>query len=575
MLICFFIGAAADLALAYPRFRQIADGDLFNPDSYMRLVRLDAILAAHAPLHAVARDASGAGTVLAWSHLLDSLLLLCALPLTSVMPWHDALRLAGAALGPIEVGLLCAATAWAFTPLTDKGWRWTTAVASITAPIIGYGMPGVIHHHILLAIAAVMTGGWAGRGLRWGAPAGWQAGIWAAIGLWLSPETMPFSLMAFAALGIAWITGLPGQPAGRALRAAGTVLLLLVTAIVAVDPPSGGWLAVEIDRVSLVYVGMGLAICGIGFGLCGLDRCRLTPASRALLGGAGSVLLLGTWAAAFPTVLLGPGGLPHPEQTSVMFAGVREMQPIVSLRVGAEIIGTGALGAAVIIGAALRRRTALWAYAALCALAIVALGGLHQRFGTYGAVLGAGVLPLAIRWSGERLAQAPPLLRALDRVALLALFVLTPYFAMLAGVAAEAATPPPACSVRQAVGLLAPYAGQVVLANVDDTPELLYRTGVLTVGSLYHRNPQAFMRLREAWRSRSDGVEPAAVLATGAAAILICPGRRAAGLGRSALVADLPDGTLLDRLDRGDPPAWLREAGRDGSGYILYRIAEP
>ena len=30
-------------------------------------------------------------------------------------------------------------------------------------------------------------------------------GTWAGLGLWLSPETMPFSLLAFAVLGLAWL----------------------------------------------------------------------------------------------------------------------------------------------------------------------------------------------------------------------------------------------------------------------------------------------------------------------------------------------------------------------------------
>jgi hypothetical protein len=571
MLLCFVIGVVLDIVVALPRLGQVAGGALFDPDSTMRLVRLDAILAAHAPVHAVMRDGSGAGTVLAWSHLLDSLLLLGAAPLRLAMDQREALHWAGVAFGPLEVGLLCAATAWAFAPLTAKAWRWTTAlVAATAAPVAGYGMPGVVHHHILLALACVMTAGWAARGLRDGAQAGWQAGLWAAIGLWFSPETMPFTLLAFGAMGLAWLTQPAGGPAGRALRAGGAALLLLVGAIVAVDPPAGGWLAPEIDRVSVVYVGMALALCGIGATLCVLDRLAVTPAARRLLGGGAAMLLLGGWIAADPAVALGPAGLPDAAQARVMFGVIAEMRPVATWVEADTVIATGALGAAVVIGLALRRRSVPWAYAALCALAVVALGALHQRFATYGAVLGAGMLPVAIAASARRFAAAPPLPGALDRMGVLALFLLTPHAASLAGPADAAAAGRPGCSVRAAAALLAPYAGRVVLADVDDTPELLYRTGVLTVGSLYHGNVAAFMRLRAAWRSPGDAAaEPDAVRLTGAAAVLACPGRR----GRSALVADLPADTLLDRLDRDDPPGWLRQVGRDASGFVLYRVA--
>ena len=126
----------------------------------------------------------------------------------------------------------------------------------------------------------------------------------------------------------------------------------------------------------------------------------------------------------------------------------------------------------------------------------------------------------------------------------------------------------PSCSIRHIAPLLVPYAGKVVLADANDTPELLYRTRVLTVGSLYHENVAAFRRLRAAWRSLPGDAEPAAVEATGAALVLFCP-----HTARSPLVADLLPETLWDRLNRGAPPRWLTEVGRDArSGNVLYRI---
>ena len=47
-----------------------------------------------------------------------------------------------------------------------------------------------------------------------------------------------------------------------------------------------------------------------------------------------------------------------------------------------------------------------------------------------------------------------------------------------------------------------------------------------------------------------------------------------AGRFRSKLVEDLPDDTLMDRLSRDDPPAWLTEVDRDpAAGSVLYRVA--
>jgi len=63
----------------------ILSGGLTNPDSYMRLVRLRESMRLGEPAHEVLRDGSGLGTVVHWSHLLDSLLCLIALPFTVFM----------------------------------------------------------------------------------------------------------------------------------------------------------------------------------------------------------------------------------------------------------------------------------------------------------------------------------------------------------------------------------------------------------------------------------------------------------------------------------------------------------
>ena len=54
----------------------------------------------------------------------------------------------------------------------------------------------------------------------------------------------------------------------------------------------------------------------------------------------------------------------------------------------------------------------------------------------------------------------------------------------------------------------------------------------------------------------------------GISLVLFCPMP-----GRSPLIRDLPENTLLDRLGRGEVPTWLREAARDpSSGHVLYRV---
>jgi hypothetical protein len=377
---------------------------------------------------------------------------------------------------------------------------------------------------------------------------------------------MPFSLMAFGALGLAWMTAGPERAVGRSVCAMGTAQLLVVTLVVAVDPPSGGFRAPQIDRVSIVYVWMGLACLCIGWAAWALDRAGLAGLRRAVTGGCLAVVLLGAWILRFPSVALGPSGLLTPEQSRAFFGLIAEMAPADTVSTFLSTVLPGLLGAAVVVAMALRRRTVLWGYAVLCSLFVVALGIAHLRFGTYGAVLGAGALPVALSQLRHRNGPARPRVKALLRIGIAAVFLFGPFAGLLAddGTDDDDDT---ACSVRAAVPLLAQFTGRVVLADVDDTPELLYRTRVLTVGSLYHSNIAGFMRLRAAWRSSASSVEPDAVRATGAAAILACP-----GAARSLLVQDLPPRTLLDQLDQDRPPPWLALVGRGADGSTLYRV---
>jgi hypothetical protein len=159
--------------------------------------------------------------------------------------------------------------------------------------------------------------------------------------------------------------------------------------------------------------------------------------------------------------------------------------------------------------------------------------------------------------------------QAAARIGLIALFALVPLVGLLAPVSVDENDH--ACALSGSEGMLAKHAGQVVLANPNDTPELLYRTRALTVGSLYHRNIVAFMRLRAAWRSLPSDTVPDAVRSTGATLVLYC-----SSAARSLLVADLPLDTLLDRMNQGLFPSWLHRLDADPhAGYVLYQVLPP
>ena len=557
----FVLAAMLSISASIGTIGPVLRGEMINPDSYMRLVRLHDELAAGHTLDAVARDGSGQGTILAWSHLLDSLLVLLAAPFGLLTDPDTAMRWAGIMVGPLSIGALGAALAWAVAPVANRGFLWSAAAACALAPaVLGYGMVGVLHHHVLLAVATTMTAGWAlrlalGHG---GAAAGIALGTWVATGIWLSPETMPFSLMAFGGVALAWLLA-PQTPGLRAgVAAAGTALLGVVIAALLVDAPSGGPFTAEIDRLSGVYLALGAACCAAGWAITRLGRTAGTTVA---------LVCVVAWVAAFPTLLRGAEAVATPDQARAMLAHIREMEPVhgvldVVAYLGGGLVATGLLG-----WLSWRRHSALLGYMVLCGAFIVVQGATHLRFATYAATLAVALLPVALTLATRFLDERGAYLLVPIRAGLVLCAVLLPWVAVLlpGHARASAQSEGMACHTLAGAALLDPYAGRIVLTEPNDTPEVLYRTGVLTVGSFYHRNAAAFMRLRAAWHSKPGTMPDAAVIATGASLFLVCPRAE-----RSSRLADLPRDTLLDQLWAGEVPPWLRRIGAEPSGYVLY-----
>lgn len=543
----------------------VLGGELFNPDSYMRLVRIEEGLRTGHIGHVVANDGSGAGTVLHWSHLLDSLLVLMAAPLEPLLGWHLALFIAAAISGPISVGLLGLALSWAAAPLADRRWLWAASLASgLTALVIAYGRLGVAHHHVLMAAALALTVGWVGRALQREPDAGWRAGVAAAVAIWLTPESMPLLLAAFGLLMITWLNQPADRKLARAIGECGIGFAVVLALAFAADPPPE-ILAVKIDRLSIVYVGLGTAVCVAGSIVVALARSRLSNASRRWLGIGLTSLPLLAWGALFPAVLHGPDGLMDAASAQAFLGAIREMQAVQDFSQAALYLLPGTIAVVYAAIRAIRTRSLNWGYGAVIGLACVGLGAWHIRFAMYPACLAAALLPIVLT-DANRLSRTA--VRPVARIATWLVFVFLPFVPTLAISDPAAAAGGRVCRVADAVSLLAPHVGAIVLSSPNDVPELLYRTKIKTVGSLYHSNVSAYLRLRAAWRSLPSSTEPEAVRETGANFILVCPG------GPTLQFVDEPQGdTLWERLGAGRVPPWLEESARGAGGApILYRV---
>lgn len=556
---------------------QLADvvgGGLVNPDSFMRLVRLRQLLADPVQSHVVMRDGSGLGTVIHWSHLIDSLICLAATPLTLFIPLHDALHVVAVLFGPLSMAAAGVAIAWAAAPFVDRGWLWLAPVGLVAAQaVVTYGIPGVVHHHVPAVVVAIMTAGWAGRiclggGLRHG---GWRLGGWAAVGIWLTPETLVTSMMAFGTVWVAWIVVPHGRRIAMSVRDTGVTFLAVVALAWLVDPPHGGYTIETADRLSIVFVALGAALAAIGAVVLLTDEITDRPAQRLAVTGCAAIMILATWTALFPCLSQVTRSLMGAEEWQAMLGDVSEMQPLTTL---SEWLGhalSGSIATALAAWIAWRRSDAVLWFVALCAAALVVLGWMQVRFAAYPETLAAAMLPVGLTLLSRHAVQWPALRQAAVRMALVAAFLLGPLAGHLPGITSPARAAQAEvrkCTLSKGVALLEGVPPQVVLTDVNDAPELLYRTGMRTVGSLYHRNPAGFMRLRSAWRTQANGAVPAAFTVANVGLVLFCPQPV-----RSPLLRGAPDDTVMDRLARNDPPAWLLRLRHDAaSGYTLFKV---
>jgi hypothetical protein len=566
--------AAAALAAALFEFAKgyftIPGHELIDPDSYMRLVRIRDGLRAGWFTSVVAADNAGHGTVVYWSHMLDGLILLLRAPLLLVMDGQKALLLAGALTGPLIAGALAAALVWAPAPLMTQRpvwrWLWAAPLAVVLAPALTtYGMFGYVHYHLPLVLIALLAAASGGRAAAGDSQAALWCGALAAADIWLSPEALPYVLMAMGTLGAAWCQrpGAMGRPLRLCFSAFCAVMLIAMLA----DPPFEGRFAPQFDRISVVYGALAAMLCALAWLLGPVGKRLHTVWARAAAAGALAAATLAVWLALFPMILSGLAGLIPPEDVAAYFGAIDEMHPLPRTLAGALMLAPPLLAVACTAALAWQRRSLLWAYATLCGAVVAVLALQHIRFLAYGEAAASIMLPVVLdALSASRL---PELAQSLLRPTAIAAFLLLPILpvkapaAPTAGAATARGEP---CHVSAIAPALRTAPDAVVLTEISDTPEILWLTPVRTVGSLYHRGIAAFIAARAAWRSPPSPDVPRELRATGATYILACD-----SLGRTALIDDLPATTLQDRLNRHDVPPWLHAAGQAG-GYTLYRI---
>lgn len=590
LILNFLISFSVALLVRPQNFAFVLDGELINPDSYMRLVRIqEALGSGQWFTDIVSRNESGMGTLIYWSHFLDAFILLLRLPLMCFMPAEQALFWAGALLGPILLGLLGMACTWVLLPWVKGPWRVLIAVAiAISVPITNYGQIGVATHHLLIVIFVVLTWGLVARTyIEQRAFYGLAAGVSSGLAIWVSPEATPYCLMGFGGLLIPAMFTL--SPARAQLSSSMTSIAtygigFLATILIAIllDPPHQGIFSPALDRVSVTFLTLSFLLLLVSLMPYLLMRLHGSSMQRMIWLPLALIVALAIWLALFPAYLKGLNGLMSPEEAAAFFI-TTEMSPINTFELFMYFGFSGVLSVLAIFVMGLSQRTPVmklaFLYLGLCALICSVFAFWHVRFAIYSAAISVMVLGVLLsRFSDDSLGPQNQIRRALVIFGFLLLPSLLNYSISLVGSAqqftreAGQSLPQPhhqsVCPLSDAVSLIAPLGNTVVLTDANIGPALLYKTQAKIVGSFYHAGIKGYMRQQLAWGATDLGHVPAELIATGANYILFCPASNPTFEPRNQ------PNSLFELLNSASPPTWLSLVSPSKqSAWVLYQIS--
>ncbi len=569
----------------------VFEGNLIDPDSYMRLVRVDLLHETGAWFDGrIPRSNAPYGDTLHWTRPFDLLVLAAAWPMVPLFGFEGALFWGGAWVSPLLLLAAGATMIWAARPVIGSEARpYLVLIFMTQLSVVSYSLPGRVDHHtlqILLAVASVgLVLRLSVRPQRKGPAV--LAGLVLGLGLWVSVEFILVVLLVMAALWLSWLRHghMAGAPAlGLAGGLAGSLVLALLS-----ERPAAAFLAVEYDRVSVVF--LVVALLHLLFWLLALwaEQRAAVGASlrrRVLASLAWAVVSAAVIEFLFPSFFLGGTVNADPEFVRVFLSRVRELQPLAPVdgpswgRFLAKL-GTPAAGLLVALAMTwIRRRedeATIWAFFALGLGVYLALSIQHLRFAALAQVL--AVIPLTYLLSAiqGRLARISDRRWRAVAPGLAALVVIfgVPVTGLSLGyggvvekgtVVAAGAAPGQAASRRKdcSISAIAAYLdrpetfgdrSRIVAAQVNYGSELLYRTRHGVVATPYHRNVSGILDIYRLFSSIDPEQSRAIVDARGIELLLLCPSPAEAAY----FTPPTPGATLYERLLDGRSPSWVTQ----------------
>ena len=354
------------------------------------------------------------------------------------------------------------------------------------------------HHSLILLLFLLFLGAaWrlleASDSGRWG----FWAALFAGLAFWVSVESLLMPVLLALVLTLEWIAG--RDDAMKRLGAFAFPLLFLTGLFLLVERPLGGLGVVSYDKISAPYLAPLALLALFAF----LGDCLRSDRAGARIAYLLSFGAAGLWGlhSLFPLMLKGPFSQVNPAIVGPWLSRVSEVQSIPSLGWDSAlyIMGLPFAGLAALVWAFFKRRlTHLSAWELILAGLIVYIPlGLYQvRWSAYAQIL--SVLPVTLLLFGairrvERLGTAKwrPLLRTVTvLVVCLGFFFAVIFFPGGESGGKESASEKGASlrAVCQWLNQQDYEEGAILLAHVDDGPQILYRTELRVIATPYHRN---------------------------------------------------------------------------------------
>ena len=548
------------LAVAVAGGSAAFSGGFFDGDSFLRVMRIIHLLDTGAWFDSVFHRANAPfGFETHWTRPFDLLMIALAAPLMPFLGVAKAVHAAGVGVSPLLHGAMAVTLMWAVTPLLGRIGAVLAAVITVAQlGIMKLTAFGVADHHAAFLLLSVLTLGFTVRALGGGGGA-FAAGMAAALGLWVGPETLLFLALCLGVLGLAWVAG-DEAGARRNVRFAlglsvGTAAALLI------ERGMAGLAVVEYDRISVVHLTLSVLLLGVWLAVSWIERTGRWPAgvvARLTLGVGAAAVVAVAMLVLYPKFLHGP----EADIDAALFPvldTIHEYWPLGDLANMLGYVGTALIAFPMLAWRLWteRRGANRWGWVLLAAGAGVYVGLAIDwiRWAPYaGIFLAVGLADLMVAVDQALTARMAMAARVPAKILVFLALVLGPLVAggLLAG-DREAAEP--ACPLPALTRHLAGEDSRTILAAANFGPRILYETRHRVIPTVHHRNQDGLLDSIRIFRAADDGEALDGIRQRGVDWILLCPGYT----GNHYVRDGDGDGHFYRRLQAGTLPGWVAE----------------